>query len=112
MAQSWHRFLNHRRLQVIVGYVRALEITRSNCGEAHPHYHALLLVPSTYFSQVLEVRDWAGLWRRAARLDYQPVVYVRAVKRFSARDWIDALLEVVKYCIKPKLQKHILASVD
>ncbi|HBL11646.1 MAG TPA: hypothetical protein DD379_09600 [Cyanobacteria bacterium UBA11162] len=102
MSSSWYRLLNHRSLEMIVGYVRSLEITRSDCGEAHPHYHVLLLMPSEYFSEgFLKTEDWVRLWRKSARLDYQPIVHVKAVKSGYSQSFLDGLLETVKYSVKP-----------
>ena len=50
--------------------------------EAHPHFHAMLLVKSTYFhgSHYINQAEWAEMWRKAMRLDYMPQVHIQAVK--------------------------------
>lgn len=93
---------------VVLGYVRALEALGGNtqAGEAHPHFHVLLVVKPEYFSgkgYITQAR-WAELWQRCLRVDYVPVVDVRKVKPkregLSARD--SAILETLKYIAKPQ----------
>ena len=93
---------------VVLGYIRALEVLGGNtpAGEAHPHYHCLLVVKPEYFSgkgYITQAR-WADLWQRCLRVDYLPVVDVRKVKPKSegrtARD--SGILETVKYIAKPQ----------
>ena len=93
---------------VVLGYVRALEALGGNtqAGEAHPHFHVLLVVKPEYFSgkgYITQAR-WAELWQRCLRVDYLPVVDVRKVKPKregrTARD--SGILETVKYIAKPQ----------
>lgn len=100
MAAGWHRLMS--RHLAIVGYIRSLEVTRSDIGEAHPHYHALLLVQPRYFSdKYLNFEQWALVWKQSLRVDYLPVVHIKRVTRHRGQTWIKALLEVVKYSVKP-----------
>lgn len=68
------------------------------CEEVHPHFHVLLMVPSSYFTpdNYLNQQDWQNLWRRSARLDYDPIVDIRAVKKLN-----NGILEISKYTVKP-----------
>lgn len=69
------------------GYIRCIEVKKSKKkGEndetmVHPHIHAILPVPSSYFSSdsYLIKDKWIALWKRSMRLDYDPSVDVRAV---------------------------------
>ena len=91
----------------VLGYIRALEVLGGNtqAGEAHPHFHVLLVVKPEYFSRgyITQAR-WAELWQRCLRADYLPVVDVRRVKPkregLSARD--SAIIETLKYIAKPQ----------
>ena len=48
---------------------------------AHPHFHALLLVASSYFTiNYIKQGDWVEMWAKALRADYLPSVNVKAVK--------------------------------
>ena len=73
---------------------------------AHPHFHALLLVPAGYFCRgYLSHTKWRALWQDCARLDYAPIVDVRAVKDRGLSNGPPvsdsrAVLEVAKYCAK------------
>ena len=81
------------------GWIKSLEVTRGKDGSAHPHFHCLLMVSSNYFRRnYLDYSDWAGLWQRAARLDYKPQIYVRAVAK--NRDPAILIPEILKYSVK------------
>ena len=92
---------------VVLGYVRALEVLggSTSAGEAHPHFHVLLVVKPEYFSKgyITQAR-WAELWQRCLRADYIPVVDVRKIKpksaEWTARD--SAIFETLKYLAKPQ----------
>ena len=112
MAKGWKR-LTELRSWPARGWVRAVEITRSQkYRTAHPHYHCLLMVPPAYFqSDYLKQDQWAELWRQCLRIDYRPVVDVRAVKLALVPDtqrvnplpknmWA-AVAEILKYAVKP-----------
>jgi plasmid rolling circle replication initiator protein Rep len=85
---------------VVGGYIRTLETTRSAAGW-HPHIHALLRVDDGYFNRTnglyIEQQEWCDLWRQYARLDYNPVVDVRAVHEAQSAG---AAAEVSKYVTK------------
>lgn len=91
------------------GWVRATEVTRSKTGEAHPHIHALLMVPACYFSgqYYLSQAAWAELWRQCLGIDYTPVTDVRAIHRLD--DPCKVIPEIFKYQTKAG---HLLADRD
>lgn len=103
MNKAWER-MTKRKLFPALGFVKSVEVTRSEVGEAHPHFHCLMLVPSSYFSGkgYITQTEWRDLWQQALRADYLPVVNVKAVKpRFSKVNTIShALLETLKYGVK------------
>jgi plasmid rolling circle replication initiator protein Rep len=111
MGRAWIR-LTHLRAWPAIGWVRAVEITRAKDGRAHPHYHVLLMVPPAYFQDgYLKQHEWATLWQQSLRVNYRPVVDVRAVKPdFRGRLPPDrpvadyhiwgAVVEVLKYSVK------------
>jgi plasmid rolling circle replication initiator protein Rep len=91
-----------------VGYLKSFEVTRSGNGEAHPHFHILLHVPSSYFSGsgYIKQEDWQELWRRSMGLDYNPVIDIRVVggssrkkltKQEKYQRIFKGVLEIVKY---------------
>jgi hypothetical protein len=81
------------------GWLRSTEVTRGKDGSAHPHFHCLLLVPRSYFGRnYIKQADWVAMWRKSMRLDYNPVMDVRAVK---TGDHPSSLVpELLKYCTK------------
>jgi plasmid rolling circle replication initiator protein Rep len=112
MRRAWVR-LTQLRTFPARGWVRAVEITRSErYRTAHPHYHCLLMVPPAYFQgDYLKQDQWAELWRRCLRINYRPVVDIRAVKLDLAqttqrvnktpRNMWGAVAEILKYAVKP-----------
>ena len=94
----------------LLGYLRSLEITlNEETGLYHPHLHILLFVTSTYFKNsdsYIPQKEWSEMWQQSAKLDYLPIVDVRAVKpkRNSKNQEIGlkkAILETAKYPTKP-----------
>ena len=108
MNEAWQRLIKRREFAGNVqGWVRTTEVTRGHDDSAHPHFHCLLMVKPGYFSGKNYVTQsrWTDLWRECARLDYQPIVDIRAVKarrgapgETSLRQ---ALSETLKYAVKP-----------
>ncbi|MGD0778757.1 MAG: protein rep [Candidatus Solibacter sp.] len=112
MGKGWDRMRKRKEFAVVSGWLRTAEVTRGADGTAHPHYHALLLVPSDYFhasdKYVTQV-GWTKLWRECLRLDYDPIVHVAAVKPKRGRPargetlpaLVNAAREAFKYAVKP-----------
>ena len=92
----------------VLGYIRALEVLGGSTqeGEAHPHFHCLLVVKPSYFkgNKYISQARWSELWQRSLKVDYMPVVDVRRIRQKSA-EWSDidsALCETLKYLAKPQ----------
>jgi hypothetical protein len=80
MNAAWKR-LTERKAWPADAFVRSLEITRAEDGQAHPHFHCLLALPPSYFGRnYLSTAKWALLWQQALRIDYTPHCDVRVVK--------------------------------
>jgi plasmid rolling circle replication initiator protein Rep len=105
MNQSWQR-LSQRKQFPLIGFARATEVTKGKDGTAHPHFHVLGMVKPSFFSHgYLTQADWQQLWKEALRIEYDPVVDVRAVKPNPKRpgSGIDAaVVETFKYSTKPE----------
>jgi hypothetical protein len=84
----------------------------------HPHFHVLMAVPQSYFNNGYMSKDvYAEMWQQALKVDYKPVCDVRIVKPKEVKDETGkpvfegekaefegmkaALVEVVKYTVKP-----------
>jgi plasmid rolling circle replication initiator protein Rep len=93
--------LTERKVFPAVGWIRSVEVTRNKKnGSAHPHFHCLLMVPSSYFSGqgYLSQAKWVELWQQSARLDYKPVLDVQAIRRDIPPTAL--IPEVLKYAVK------------
>jgi hypothetical protein len=72
----------------------------------HPHLHALLIVPPSYFGKnYIRHNRWRELWMMSARLDYPPIVDVRNVYRtgddgVGSSPAVGAVCEAAKYATK------------
>jgi plasmid rolling circle replication initiator protein Rep len=83
MNKGWNRFVQRPEFAQVKGWVRATEVTRNRADDsAHPHFHCLLMVPPSYFSgkHYVTQERWAQVWREVMRLEYHPVVDIRAVR--------------------------------
>lgn len=114
MNAGWKRLIERREFRPVLGWVRTTEVTRGQDGSAHPHFHALIMVPPSWFRGQTYVKQsrWVELWADCMRLDYVPVVDVRAVKAISpeaGQTSLDvmgqalqrAIAETLKYSVKP-----------
>lgn len=101
MGKAWQRLLKLKEFHIVKGWVRGTEVTRSANGEAHPHYHALLLVPPSYFKggSYIKQAHWVELWKKAARLNYTPSVDIRRVK--VVQSGLQEAIKAATYSVKP-----------
>lgn len=114
MNSAWQRLKDRKEFKPVLGWVRTTEVTRGADGSAHPHFHALLMVPPSWFKGSAYVKHarWVELWADVMRLDYLPNVDVRAVKPrapksgqtptdATAAALQGAVSETLKYSTKP-----------
>jgi plasmid rolling circle replication initiator protein Rep len=107
--KGWDVFMHSKTLNpevkgkqqhIVKGWFRALEVEyNSETNTFHPHFHAILNVDKSYFkgADYLKTEEWVQLWRRSAKLDYDPVCYVERVKnKGNQKD----IAEVAKYTYK------------
>ena len=100
MGKAWKRLTRKPEFQIVKGWVRGSEVTRSDTGEAHPHFHALLLVPPSYFGKsYIKQAQWIELWQDAARLNYTPSVDIRRVK--TPEGGLSEAIKAATYSVKP-----------
>lgn len=101
MNAGWKRLIELARWPAD-GWVRTVEVTRSKKGEAHPHFHALLMVPAGYFSHGYISRSaWLDMWRDCMRDQSITQVDIRAVKpKIEGQDLHAAVVETLKYSTK------------
>jgi len=109
MNKAWNRFVQRKEFDVVQGWIRTTEVTRGRDDSSHPHFHVLMMVKPSYFgkSYITQSR-WTELWQECARLDYKPIVNVKAVKPKLGLGSIDqtplrrAVSETLKYSVKPQ----------
>lgn len=114
--KSFDRLFRRKKVKKnMLGFIRALEVTYSDkTGLYHPHLHVLLMVTPTYFKNkenYISQEEWTDMWQQSAKLDYTPIVNIKAVKEKVARDDLKndfsedgimkAVLETAKYPVKP-----------
>lgn len=106
MNKSWKRLIDRKEFAKVDGWVRSTEVTysKSHAGNAHPHFHVMLMVKPSYFSHGYVKHDqWLRAWQEAARDDTITQVDIRAMKGQKA------IAEVLKYSVK---ESDLIESPD
>lgn len=99
LNQSFGRLAKLKHFPAI-GYIKTVEVTRGKRGDAHPHLHILMMVKRSFFSHsYVKKKEWCAWWKRAAKVDYTPILDVQALN--SKHSPLGLLAEVVKYQTKP-----------
>lgn len=114
MNKAWARLIERLEFsRVVDGWVRTTEVTkdkRQPNTHAHPHFHAILMVKSNYFSKnYIKQERWLELWQQSLRLDCWLSVGIQAVKpkasALASGQYMDgvryAVAETMKYSVKP-----------
>lgn len=89
---------------IVIGHFRGLEITYNKDSDTyHPHFHIILMVNKSYFKKsdrYLTQKDWTNLWKDCLKVDYTPIVNVKAFKTASKEQTRKSICEVAKYTVK------------
>jgi len=112
LLKAYRKLMRYKRVAgAIDAWYRVLEITRNlDTGEFHPHLHVILLVPPTYFrrsgSLYIGQADWVALFRKALKVDYDPMCDIRAMVGVGGGAPLDeigkkSLFEACKYVCEP-----------
>lgn len=109
----FHSFkkLSERKLfkNSIKGWFRALEVTHNleknspNYDTYHPHFHIILMVNKSYFTDTksyISQEKWTSLWKSCLKVDYTPLVDVRAFKSDTKSETKKSIAETAKYTVK------------
>lgn len=123
-ADSFRRLMAYKAVKTYcVGAIRTSEITyNAKLDTYNTHIHCLMWMSPMYFvgakgrGGYLSQAKWTELWQRAARLDYTPVVNVKAVKPRTPTDrdptgLFGAVLETAKYPIKPDAFRDLTTQI-
>lgn len=93
----------------VKGWFRALEITHNlddnskDYDTYHPHFHIVLMVNKSYFTDTnyyISQEQWTSLWKSCLRVDYTPIVDVRAFRSASKIQTSKSVAESAKYTVK------------
>ena len=92
-----------------IGWIKSVEITRGRDGKsAHPHLHCLILLKDSYYKEdYLSKSDWIALWKQCLRVDYSPILDVKAVQAESSP--VGLIAEILKYQCK---ESDLVADCD
>tara|TARA_Y100000385_G_C13036542_1_gene613268 strand:- start:291 stop:1316 length:1026 start_codon:yes stop_codon:yes gene_type:complete len=111
MGEAWNRLRKRELFKNVLGWVRTTEVTRSNAGEAHPHYHAVLMVKQEWFTGrgYVKHEKWVDIWQKCLKANYRPSVHIKTVtdkkkkkKAGESSSGLErAILETLKYSVKP-----------
>lgn len=109
MNEAWHRLIKRKEFKNVLAWVRSTEITKESKRNsyAHPHFHVLMMVKSTYFKDGYINREkWLEAWRGAMKNDSVISVDVRVAdrnkgKKLIGEDLIKSVSETLKYSVKP-----------
>jgi plasmid rolling circle replication initiator protein Rep len=113
MNKAWHRFIKLKEFKNVLAFVRSTEITKEEGkktrreGYAHPHFHVLMMVKSTYFkTDYVNQEQWLKTWRGAMRDDSIVSVDVRIAdrkkgKKLIGQELVKSVSETLKYSVKP-----------
>lgn len=106
LSNAWNKFIGYKDVKnAVKGYYRATEVSHNvdvkskSYDTYHPHFHCILAVNKSYFSgkTYMKRSKWVELWKKAARLDYDPDVYIKRIKSDNVEG---AIAELSKYTTK------------
>lgn len=95
--------------QAVKGWFRALEVTHNldksseSYDTYHPHFHMVLMVNESYFKDTrvyLTHKDWVELWKSCLKVDYDPLINIKAFKAATKEETEKSIAEVAKYAVK------------
>ena len=114
MNKAWNKFVQRKEFKNVLAWVRSTEITKEDEkktkreGYAHPHFHVLMMVKSTYFfgKNYINQEQWLKAWRGAMRDDSIISVDVRIAdrqngKKLTGQEIVKSVSETLKYSVKP-----------
>lgn len=107
MNVAWRRLMQLKVVKRAVrSWFKSLEITyNSDRQDFHPHFHALLMVPASYFMKsrglYIPHEEWLRLWRKSMRDDRITQADIRKIKPRKEGMLEGLAAEVAKYATKP-----------
>ena len=108
MNTAFNSMLKYKKVSKnLIGYLKATEVTvNKKDGSYNQHLHVLVFVKSSYFvnsDNYISQKELTEFWKKALKIDYTPIVNVKAVKpKVNAKEQnvIAAVYETAKYPVK------------
>lgn len=108
MNKSFQRLSQTKAFRsAFLGFFKALEILgdKTKAGEAHPHFHIMLIVDKNYFKNknYLGQHQLRLMWQKALKSSYLPQIRVEKIKPKKNSNLTaiqSAVFEVAKYSVK------------
>ena len=110
MARGFRKMVQYKRIDDnLIGFMRTTEVTVNKKDNSYnQHIHAMMCFESSYFrskKNYITHKDWQAFWKKAMKLDYDPNVFVTAIKSTvsSEKDKQvieEAVNETAKYSVK------------
>lgn len=110
MYKAFKRLTERKQFKTsIKGFFRGLEVTHNldvnsnDYDTYHPHFHVILMVNKSYFNdtkQYISQANWTELWKSCLKVDYNPIVNVKAFKTSCKAHTIKSVAESAKYTVK------------
>jgi len=102
MNAGWKRLIQRKDWPAL-GWLRAVEVTKGQDGNPHPHFHVMLCVKPSYFKGrgYIKQSAWLQNWRDAMRDQSIFKVHIQVVKPKSGGALFAAVVETLKYSFKP-----------
>lgn len=85
MNNAFNLMVKYKKVKKnMLGYLKATEVTvNKKDGSYNQHLHVLVFVKSSYFvksENYISQAELTDFWKKALKIDYTPVVNVKAVK--------------------------------
>lgn len=109
LFKAYKRMFERAKIKrAVKGWFRAIEITHnldinsSSYDMYHPHFHVILAVNKSYFTDKTYIKqaEWTQFWKDSLKVDYDPIVDVRRFKATNEKELSKSLAESAKYTVK------------
>ena len=108
LNNAFNLMMKYKKIQKnMLGYLKATEVTvNQKDGSYNQHLHVLVFVKSSYFvnsDNYISQAELTEFWKKSLKIDYTPVVNVKAVKTKATKEEkgvLGAVYETAKYPVK------------
>ncbi|WP_312609138.1 protein rep [Mammaliicoccus sciuri] len=110
MARGFRKMVQYKKVDSnLIGFMRTTEVTVNKKDNSYnQHIHAMMCFESSYFrskKNYITHKEWQAFWKKAMKLDYDPNVFVTAIKSKVSSEQDKqaietAVNETAKYSVK------------